>query len=135
MKYKLFIGNILKCTEYLVEEIDTKASRRYGDEEFSAGYKIVKPTVELESQGELFIKLSNGRFMRYSNVMGLNNTLNYLRLFQSDGPKVLEEQGYVLKDKPTKKGDSFVDSSSLSEFRGTKKKAKQYVLKREKKSN
>lgn len=134
MKYKLFIGNILKCTEYLIEEIDAKSSRRYGDEEFSAGYKIVKPTVELESQGELFIKLSNGRFMRYSNVIGLSNSLNYLRLFQSDGPKVLEEQGYVLKDKPTKKGDLFVDSSSLSEFRGTKKKAKQYILKQKKES-
>lgn len=134
MKYKLCIGNILKCTEYLVEEIDTR-QRRNEDDEFSAGYKIVKPTVEIENQGELLVKLSNGKFMRYSSVMGLNNVINYLRLYQSDGPRVLEEQGYILRDKPTKKGDRFVDPTSLSEFRGTRKKAKQYVKKREKKSN
>ena len=133
MKFKLYIGNVMVCTEYLVEEIDTR-TRRNEDDEFSTGYRIVKPTAKIQKEGELLVKLSNGRYIRYTNIMGLSNVVNYLRLFQSDGPKALDEAGLVLRDKPSKKDDVFVDSSSLSEFRGTKKKAQQYVLKKEKKS-
>jgi len=133
VKYKLYIGNILKCTEFLVEEIDTRR-RKNEDDEFSAGYRIVKPTVKLHQEGELLVKMSNGRYIRYTNIMGLSNVVNYLRLYQSDGPKVLDAEGLVLRDKPSKKGDVFVDTNSLSEFRGSKNKAKQYVLKKEKKS-
>jgi len=119
MKYKMYIGPILRCTDYIVKE-DERTRRSY-DDNYSAGCKIAIVKKEVVEPEVLLIKISNGKYIRYTDTIGLKNILTYLRLQQSDGPKVLEEQGLILRDKATKKEDLFVEQDLLKEFKGKKK--------------
>ncbi len=118
MKYKMYIGPILRCTDYIVKE--DERTRSY-DDNYSAGCKIAIVKKEVVEPEVLLIKISNGKYIRYTDTIGLKNILTYLRLQQSDGPKVLEEQGLILRDKATKKEDLFVEQDLLKEFKGKKK--------------
>ena len=126
MKYKMYVGNILKCTEYNVVEVKGKKN----SDDFSKGYRVVRPVSEVVEEKALLIKISNGKFLRYTDTMGLNNVLNKLRLYQSDGPSVLQQQGYILKDSPTKQGDIYVDTTSLEMFNASNKNVKTYMKKK-----
>lgn len=119
MKYKMYIGPILRCTDYIVKE-DERTRKSY-DDNYSAGCKIAIVKKEVVEPEVLLIKISNGKYIRYTDTIGLKNILTYLRLQQSDGPKVLEEQGLILRDKATKKEDLFVEQDLLKEFKGKKK--------------
>ena len=118
MKYKMYIGPILRCTDYIVKE--DERTRSY-DDNYSAGCKIAIVKKEVVEPEVLLIKISNGKYIRYTDTIGLKNILTYLRLQQSDGPKVLEEQGLILRDKATKKEDLFVEQDLLKEFKENKK--------------
>lgn len=128
MKYKMYTGNILVCTKYNV--VEASKGKNSNENDFSKGYRLLETNSELADEKVLLIKISNGKYLRYSDIMGLNNVLNKLRLYQSDGPQVLQEQGYILKDTPTKKGDVYVDTDSLEYYRADEKRAKAYVKKK-----
>lgn len=128
MKYKMYTANILVCTEY--EIVEAGKGKFSNENDFSKGYRLLKTNSELVEEKALLIKIANGRYLRYSDTMGLNNILNKLRLYQSDGPRVLQEQGFILKDTPTKKGDIYVDTNSLDYYKADEKRAKAYVKKK-----
>lgn len=127
MKYKMYIGPILRCTDYIVKE--DERTRSY-DDNYSAGCKIAIVKKEVVEPEVLLIKISNGKYIRYTDTIGLKNILTYLRLQQSDGPKVLEEQGLILRDKATKKEDLFVEQDLLKEFKGKKKDIEKILKKK-----
>ena len=128
MKYKMYIGPILRCTDYIVKE-DERTRRSY-DDNYSAGCKIAIVKKEVVEPEVLLIKISNGKYIRYTDTIGLKNILTYLRLQQSDGPKVLEEQGLILRDKATKKEDLFVEQDLLKEFKEKKKNIEKILKKK-----
>jgi hypothetical protein len=94
-----------------------------------------------ESQTEAVVQnILNGSFLA-GNYSYNGQVKTYASTFVEAGKKygvspvhlaarVLQEQGYILKDTPTKKGDLYVDTDSLEYYRADEKRAKAYVKKK-----